>query len=538
LTRSFCAALVVPGRALLAAAGLLVTASAFAQQPAARVALVIGNADYKSAPLKNPVNDARAVSRALKELGFDVLLKENVSQQGFVAALREFGALLKNPEATGLFYYAGHGMQVKNANYLIPVDAAIEGEDEIRYMALDANQVLDKMEQAGNRLNIVILDACRDNPFARSFRSKQTGLAQMDAPSGMLVAFATAPGAVAYDGEGVNGVYTKHLLRNLGIPGLPVELVLKRVREGVSTETGGKQIPWESSSLLGDFYFKSAAVQSSVPVAPDAAALELAFWNAVKDSGAAGEYRAYLEKYPNGQFAALAKERMNHAVAQDARKQRAETPPQAALAQPGAVQPSPPRTGVQVGDVWTYELLLGGKRRIDEVNILVVGMDGNRVWEEVSRGTQRSGAIRRMFRTDFDAAAPFQETRLPGGFRLIEFSPYLGAARLPARGTEWKGRAPAVSVESDSGVYTSTTSVTMSVKVVGPERIRVPLGEFDTTRIDAMSVPVSGARIRVSYWYTPTLQRAVKLSYRVFSLHNSVGADDVLELSSVQAVSR
>jgi uncharacterized caspase-like protein len=217
------------GRLLMAICCLTAAVCAQGQHSPPRIALVIGNADYKSAPLKNPVNDARAISRALKEVGFEVILKENVSQQAFVAALREFGALLKNPEATGLFYYAGHGMQVKNANYLIPVDAAIEGEDEIRYMALDANQVLDKMEQAGNRLNIVILDACRDNPFARSFRSGQTGLAQMDAPSGMLVAFATAPGAVAYDGEGVNGVYTKHLLRNLAIPGLPVELVLKRV---------------------------------------------------------------------------------------------------------------------------------------------------------------------------------------------------------------------------------------------------------------------------------------------------------------------
>jgi hypothetical protein len=154
-----------------------------AQTAPRRIALVIGNADQHSAPLKNPVNDARAVSRALKELGFEVLLKENLPQQGFVAALREFGTEFKNPDATGLFYDAGHGMQVKGANYLIPVDATIEGEDEIRYIALDANQVLEKMEQAGNRLNIVILDACRDNPFARSFRSRQTGLAQMDAPA-------------------------------------------------------------------------------------------------------------------------------------------------------------------------------------------------------------------------------------------------------------------------------------------------------------------------------------------------------------------
>ena len=197
-----------------------------------RIALVVGNAAYKTSPLRNPVNDARALSLALSQLGFEVQLEENVSQQGFMTALRNFGNRLRETQGVGLFYYAGHGMQIKGGNYLIPVDAAIEAEDEVRYFSIDAGQVLDKMEQAGNRLNIVILDACRDNPFARSFRSKQSGLAQMDAPSGMLIAFATSPGSVAFDGDGNNGVYTKHLLRNLTLPGLPIELVLKRVREG------------------------------------------------------------------------------------------------------------------------------------------------------------------------------------------------------------------------------------------------------------------------------------------------------------------
>jgi uncharacterized caspase-like protein len=129
-----------------------------------RLALVIGNAAYKSSPLKNPVNDARAIGRALQELGFEVILKENLSQQALMASMREFGNRLKQTGGVGPFYYAGHGMQVKGANYLIPVDADISSEDEVRYLSVDANQVLDKMEEAGNRLNIVILDACRDNP--------------------------------------------------------------------------------------------------------------------------------------------------------------------------------------------------------------------------------------------------------------------------------------------------------------------------------------------------------------------------------------
>ena len=308
-----------------------------------RVAMVVGNAAYKSAPLKNPVNDARAIARALQEVGFEVDLQENLSQQGFVTALRNFGKRLNETGGTGLFYYAGHGMQVKGANYLIPVDAGIESEDEVKYMAINANQVLDKMDSAGNRLNIVILDACRDNPFARSFRSRQSGLAQMDAPSGMLIAFATAPGAVAYDGDGVNGVYTKHLLRNLGIPGLPVELVLKRVREGVSKETGSKQIPWESSSLLGDFYFTGDAASTPAATAGPVA-IELAFWNSVKDSGLADEYAAYLNQFPNGRFVALAKSRLN--IAKSRKPVVAATtaqPEQIALVEPGSVSAPQPR---------------------------------------------------------------------------------------------------------------------------------------------------------------------------------------------------
>ena len=176
-----------------------------------RVALVIGNSHYKQSPLANPVNDARAVAKALAESGFAVTKKEDLGLKDMHIALRDFGDALRHG-GVGLFYFAGHGVQVKGRNYLIPVDADIEREDEVIYSSLDASQVLDKMESASNRLNIVILDACRNNPFARSFRSAAGGLAQMDAPVGTLIAFSTAPGSVASDGRGENGLYTQHLL--------------------------------------------------------------------------------------------------------------------------------------------------------------------------------------------------------------------------------------------------------------------------------------------------------------------------------------
>jgi uncharacterized caspase-like protein len=220
-----------------------------------RLALVIGNSAYEAAPLRNPVNDARDFAAALADSGFEVSRLENASLRELRSALRDFGDQLKKQGGVGLFYFAGHGMQVKGRNYLIPVAAQIEREDEVEFESLDANQVLEKLDSAGNRFNIVILDACRNNPFARSFRSSTQGLARMDAPSGAVVAFATSPGSVASDGGGRNGLYSQHLIESVGRPGLKIEEVFKQVRAAVRRDSGGKQTPWESTSLEGDFYF-------------------------------------------------------------------------------------------------------------------------------------------------------------------------------------------------------------------------------------------------------------------------------------------
>lgn len=249
-----CAALVLPVAASDRGLRLSKPAAQGDVTPEQRIALVIGNGQYRPAPLLNPVNDARAVAKALTRSGFRVMQKENAGRAEMQMALREFGDALRKG-GVGLFYFAGHGVQVKGRNFLIPVDAVIEREDEVAYNAVDAAQVLDKMEAANNRLNIVILDACRNNPFARSFRSASAGLAQMDAPVGTFIAFATAPGSVASDGEGKNGLYTEHLLRAMLRPGVKIEDVFKEVRAGVRRASDGRQVPWESTSLEGDFVF-------------------------------------------------------------------------------------------------------------------------------------------------------------------------------------------------------------------------------------------------------------------------------------------
>lgn len=219
-----------------------------------RVALVIGNSAYVRSPLKNPVNDARAIAAAFRELGFEVLLRENASEKDMKRAVEEFGDRLRGG-GVGVFFFAGHGIQVGGRNYLVPVDANIRNERDIEIDAIDVNRVLSRMEDARNRLNIVILDACRDNPFGRGFRSIARGLAAIDAPSGTLIAYSTAPGKLARDGDGANGLYTGELVKAIRESSLRLEDVFKRVRASVRRLTNGEQIPWEASSVEGDFVF-------------------------------------------------------------------------------------------------------------------------------------------------------------------------------------------------------------------------------------------------------------------------------------------
>ena len=219
-----------------------------------RLALVIGNSSYDVGRLRNPVNDATDVSTMLRELGFSVTLIRDAIQQEMEDAIDTFTRKLGEGDA-GLFFFAGHGVQVNGENYLIPTDARISKESDVKYHAVSANWVLDNMEHAGNALNIVILDACRDNPYARSWRSSQRGLAVVPAVEGALIAYATAPGKTAADGTGRNSPYTTHLLRLMPQPNMKVEELFKQVRIAVRGETKNKQTPWESSSLIGDFYF-------------------------------------------------------------------------------------------------------------------------------------------------------------------------------------------------------------------------------------------------------------------------------------------
>jgi formylglycine-generating enzyme required for sulfatase activity len=284
-----------------------------------RLALVIGNAAYQSAPLRNPVNDATDMDAVLRRLGFEVTILRNADRRAMGEAIETFSQKLRKG-GVGLFYFSGHGIQVRGENYLVPLGATINREQDAEYEAVSVGRVLGGMDDAGNALNIIILDACRNNPYARSFRSSARGLAVVQAARGSLIAYATSPGSVADDGSSRNGVYTQYLLKAIVTPGLSVEQVFKKVRTEVIGATGDKQRPWESSSLTEEFYF--VAPQGASPSSAARSDPEATMWALVEQSANPEDVRDFLTAYPNGRFAPAARVKLRQLE-----RQPAATPP-------------------------------------------------------------------------------------------------------------------------------------------------------------------------------------------------------------------
>jgi uncharacterized caspase-like protein len=299
-----------------------------------RVALVVGNGAYQNAPaLHNPANDAKA--EALRGLGFEVIEATDLDQPAMLDQVDEFSAKLEGAEA-GLFYYAGHGLQVGGENYLVPVDARLQREAQVRLQTLPLQTVLATMEVTVPT-RIVLLDACRDNPLAQQLKRTMgasrsqavgQGLAEVRTAVGTLIAYSTGPGDVAADGQGEHSPFTGALLDHISTPGLEVRVILSRVREEVLERTSKRQVPWDSSSLLGEFYFRLPLPPEPVAVAPvspleptpsaqersaagfDERQLDLGFWESIRDSRKATDFQAYLQSFPNGTFAALARSKL------------------------------------------------------------------------------------------------------------------------------------------------------------------------------------------------------------------------------------
>ncbi|WP_066330921.1 caspase family protein [Azohydromonas lata] len=525
---------------LLVAAGRALGAGEGSEVTQARIALVIGNAAYRGDPLDNPVNDARLVAGVLKKAGFDVTLAQDLNRAALLEALRGFGNRL-NENTVALLYYAGHGLQLRDRNYFIPVDAEIRSEDEIPIAGIDVGFVLGRMAHARSPVNLVILDACRNNPFLGKTVSAQ-GLAQMDAPVGTLLAYATAPGKLAADsGSGANGVYAAHLARHLLTPGLSVEQVFKRVREGVVRETQQQQVPWESSSLQGEFAFVPGVAAPALAQGGDEAG-EIAFWNSISSASRADEYRAYLRQYPQGRFASLAQARLAaftaapaavaaasaattvgagvaaaapatgpSTAASPAVPAQAELPPsQTVAAAPVAVPAPPPSAGTlpagvahaqalpRVGDRWRYRVQ--DQFRLGDlfVSARVEALTAEGVAESWSTTSDAK------LRTAVAALAPgFHE--LPGWtLTPPEFSPYLLAAG---------GWQPGEALGTTSR-RVEQLSVPLQARVEGEEDIQVAAGRFRALKVvlSGRVAPRGGKAVSMeqTVWYAPAVKRMVK----------------------------
>jgi hypothetical protein len=435
---------------------------------------------------------------------------------------RDFGRKLR-PGVVALFYYAGHGLQVRDRNFLIPVEADVQSEEEVPYTSVDVNYLLDVMNRAKSRINIVILDACRNNPFARSFRSGSSGLAQMDAPSGTLIAYATAPGRVASDGAGAHGLYTQHLLKHIATPGLPVEILFKRVREGVERETRSQQIPWESSSLKGDFFFTAAAPAAApapvvaAPAASDPAfTTELAFWDSIKTSQSAADYQAYLDTYPKGRFAALARARANSLKV-------AATPPSA----PAAVAPQRPAQLAAVapttmasgklpvsGERWVYRHTDEWTSRTTEITHETFFVHSARI-SEILTAIIASRHVRASI--DVPLAAEISTWTL-GPITMREFHPFALAVEPLRPGmvfTDVRGMPSEQHLPDWAGV---------TAKVVAEEEVAVPAGRFRALKVEITGhrplpnrTTSDAGRFVMTVWYAPDLKRHVKLHFYSFA---------------------
>ncbi|WDZ78724.1 caspase family protein [Ensifer adhaerens] len=281
-----------------------------------RVALVIGNSAYQHvATLPNPGNDAADMAAKLGGLGFEVVIGVDLDLSGVRRVLRDFVGRLDGADLA-LFFYAGHGLQVDGENYLAPVDARLASHVDLDFEAVPMNLILSAMERS-TRVNVVLLDACRDNPLAvnlaRSMGTRSAsvgrGLAKVGTGIGTLIAFATQPGNVALDGSGRNSPFTSALLKHLGEPGRDITRELIEVRRDVLAATGGKQVPWDNSSLTGEVVLKPA--DGSQPAAAQEPATnqaaELAYWETIKDATDRDLFDAYLQQYPDGAFASLAR---------------------------------------------------------------------------------------------------------------------------------------------------------------------------------------------------------------------------------------
>lgn len=469
-----------PRRELRAQSSLMTSGGSLLTVP--RRALVIGNSSYSIGPLKNPANDATAIAEELKRQGFEVTLGLDVRRDEMLQLIGAYSQALAHTKPVALFYFAGHGLQIAWRNYLVPIDATIAQPKDVQERCVDVNAVIEGIGKAANPMNVVILDACRDNPFAAQSRVEQKGLSQLDAPPWTLLAYATSPGNIAIDGDGANSLYTEHLLREIKVPEAKIEDVFKRVRLGVRRRSNGRQIPWESTSLEEDFWFippravlqlaqEEAERARRLQDAPEAERArleqlekarqqerereyqaEVALWEKADGANEPGLLEEYLRRYPSGRFAELAQLQLDRVLAAQGEKK----------IQIGSAHGNPftkgsafADTGYKIGDSYTFAV-------------------DDRVKQETRRFTQRVTQVTDNEIIFNDGRLVFD--RLGNLLKLPDGRRYTGRQDYPlefAIGKKWKTR---YSVKNETGARWEPE---FEFRIVRRERVTVPAGSFD-----------------------------------------------------------
>lgn len=515
----------MPGRAARATAGGV-------------QALVIGNAAYNQAALANPVNDAKAMQALLGRAGFSVELQLDARRDRMIESIERFGQRVQASDTrTAVFYYAGHGAQLDWRNYLLPVDVSVSSAEALKAGCIDLGLLLDHLARAQRKAEgktfVVILDACRDNPFGTAFRIPQKGLSQFDAPVGSLLAYATAPGNVASDGEGRNGLYTENLVRELSRQDVRIEDALKRVRLSVRLASGGEQIPWESTSLESDvFIFPRMSGKLSEQELERQIEEEIMHWGRVKSSRHIEDWVEYLRRFPNGRFSEVAQSRLNRLLAAVERQGPRVVAASPAEAQPAAAMatPSPPAAA---GDA-----IADGEVAIPQAALAAVTQNpysagrfplgrkftlGDRVLmreSDLLTGVAEGEKRFRVTRIDEDN----DRVELNQGSLVLDLmgntidSP-LATSSVPQQifpaelqvGKRWTAL---YSVTFKKGPLAGNTNrVALEVRIQTRETIRVPAGEYQAFRIEASGWSEgerSPTRLEFRYWVVPGINFPIR----------------------------
>jgi hypothetical protein len=507
-------------RTLLKAASLtpiLLAGRSFAATPSgdpSRVALVIGNNAYAQAPLDNPVNDARAVGELLQRANFNVDLVTDASREVFLAAIEKFGdAVAKSDSKLALFYYAGHGAQVSWKNYLLPVDATVRSPQDLEARCIELGRLLGRAGQTTGKTLIVILDACRNNPFGPDYEPEQKGLSQFDAPVGSLLAYATAPGRVASDGGGQHGLYTENLLREFSSAGTSIEDAFKRVRLNVRLGSDNSQIPWESTSLEESVFLFPTRKKLDEAELEKLLEEELATWERIKASKQVEDWAGYLRAYPNGKFSEIAQIRLNRLLAppppvvpifeaksatrpdlfeetapQRPQMMEAKTAEITAAAPAASRPPNPYSAGThalgrnyKLGDRIAYRVsdnLTAIEQKTLHLSVTLVDPDADRV--EFNHGMwvcDTSGNLQKTGRLRY--ALPVQ--MFPAELQI---------------GKKWTTRFAPVG---------KGLTYDLEMRIPAREIVQVPAGEFNAFRIEGRGWAAEGQSIHVVYWVVPGL---------------------------------